>query len=295
MSPRRPAPDAPRAAPGIAVTRAEPAGGALATRLAARGARPVSWSALTFAPPADERPLAAALARLADFDWLVLSSAQAVAAVVARAAAPDSLRVATVGPGTAAACAAAGWPVHRVGRGPGAEALVEAFRAAGDAAGARVLYPAGDLARAALADGLAALGARVERVEAYRTLPAPLDAAACLADVESGRVAAATFASPSALEGLVAALGARAAARLLERVAVVSIGPTTSAALVAFGRPPDREATPSTLDGLADAALAVLSSPSQTNRAPAPRPALAAPAAPPVPPAPPAPPGDPAR
>jgi uroporphyrinogen-III synthase len=254
-------------APGVAVTRAEPADGPLAARLAARGLAAVSWSALAIAPPADERALASALGRLSEFDWLVLTSAQAVAAVAARAAAPHATRVAAVGPGTAAALAAAGWPVHRTGTGAGAEGLVEAFRAAGDAAGARVLFAAGDLAGPALEQGLAGLGVRVTRVEAYRTVPVALDATACRADVESGRVAAVTFASPSALGGLLAALGAEAAAGLLARVAVVSIGPTTSAALAAFGRTPDREASPSTLDGLADAALAVLSSPLHPNRA----------------------------
>jgi len=266
------------AAPGIAITRAEGADGPLAARLAARGARAVSWCALASSPPADAGPLERALARLAGFDWVVFTSARAVAAVVARVAAPAAgPRVAAVGPGTAAELTAAGWRVDRVGDGPGAEALLAAFRAAGDAALARVLFPAGDLARPALEQGLAALGARVERVEAYRTVAAPLDEAACRADVDAGRVAAVTFASPSALAAFAAALGREAAAELLGRIAVVSIGPTTSAALAAFGRRPDREAEPSTLDGLADAALAVLASPSQSNRAAAPRPALAAP------------------
>ena len=261
---------------GVAVTRAEPEGGALGARLEARGARVVRWTTIALAPPADPAPFESALARLEEFDWLVVTSGHAVAALVERVVAPPaSLALAAVGPATAAALEAAGWKVRRIGEGDGAEGLVAAFRAAGDAAGARILYPASARARETLEDGLAALGATVERVEAYRTLAVALDAATCRTEVESGAVEAVTFASPSALEGLAEALGRGELAQLLARVAVASIGPTTSAALAAFGRAPDAEAEPSTLDGLVEATRVALALFPFPNRAGAHAPALA--------------------
>lgn len=261
---------------GVAVTRAEPAGGALGARLEARGARVARWTTIALVPPADPAPFESALARLEEFDWLAVTSGHAVAALVERVAAPPaSLALAAIGPATAAALEAAGWRVDRVGEGDGAEGLVAAFRAAGDAAGARVLYPASARARTTLEHGLAALGATVERVEAYRTLPVALDAAACRAEIESGAVEAVTFASPSALEGLAEALGDAELSELLARVAVASIGPTTSAALAAFGRAPDAEAEPSTLDGLVEAARVALAIFPFPNRAGAGAPAFA--------------------
>jgi uroporphyrinogen-III synthase len=244
---------------GVAVTRAEGPQGALSRRLAAAGARVACWSSIAIEPPADPAPLAAALERLASFDWIVLTSANAAGAVVARLAAPPAgVRVAAVGAGTAAELTAAGWRVDLTGAGPGAIELVAALRAAGLGAGSRVLFPAGDRARATLADGLLEAGAGVERVEAYRTLSLAVDAAACAAQVDRGEVEAVTFASPSAAEALARALGLNRFRHLLARLAVASIGPTTSAALAALGRPADAEASIATFDGLVAATGAAL-------------------------------------
>lgn len=243
---------------GVAVTRAEPANGNLSRRLAERGARPVAWTTVAIAPPAEPEPLARAAARLDDWDWIVFTSAHAVEVFAALAPPPVRARVAAVGRATAAALAAAGWPVARLPKTYSGEALVAAFESAGDAAGARVLFPAGSLARDTVARGLGALGARVERVEAYRTLTQALDAEACRAAVEAGAVVAATFASPSAVEGLAASLGAPLFRELMARLAVASIGPVTSSALGATGRLPDAEAAESTFDALADAAARAL-------------------------------------
>jgi uroporphyrinogen-III synthase len=244
---------------GVAVTRAEPPGGALARRLSAAGARVTRWTAVTLAPPADPRPLVAALGRLAEFDWLIVTSAHAATAVVERVGErPPALRIATVGAATAGELEGAGWWVDHVGRGPGAEALLGELAARDAVAGQRVLFPASALAPGTLERGLATLGARVERVEAYQMLPAPLELAQCRAEVASRRVEAVTFASPSALAGLVAACGHGALAALLARVAVAVIGPTTAHALAAFGRPADAQASPSTLDGLVAATARAL-------------------------------------
>ncbi|MBZ0102236.1 MAG: uroporphyrinogen-III synthase, partial [Thermoanaerobaculia bacterium] len=129
---------------------------------------------------------------------------------------------------------------------------------AGLGAGSRVLFPAGDRARATLADGLLEAGAGVERVEAYRTLPLAVDAAACAAQVDRGEVEAVTFASPSAAEALARALDLNRFRHLLARLAVASIGPTTSAALAALGRRADAEASIATFDGLVAATAAAL-------------------------------------
>ncbi len=163
---------------GVVVTRDEPPGGPLGERLARAGARVLHWPAMTIAPPADPQPLAHALAALESFDWLLLTSPHAVEAVaLRRAVLPSRLRVAAVGAATAAAAAERGWRVDRVPRAFNAAELVRSFAAAGDAPGARLLYPASDRADATLECGLEELGARLVRVEAYRTTNAPLDRA----------------------------------------------------------------------------------------------------------------------
>jgi len=238
---------------GVALLRPANAGDPLARALAGRGARVVGWPALAIAPPADPAPLERARAALDGYDWLVATSAPGARAAARGLERPAALRVAAVGPATAAAFEAEAFAVDLVGPGPGAEALLERFRALGGLAGARVLLVAGDRARDALARGLAALGARVERVEGYRTLPRPLRRDALLADVATGRVEALAVTSPSSLEPLAAALSPAELEALLGRLAVVSIGPTTSAALAARGRSPDAEASPATFEALAAA------------------------------------------
>ena len=257
---------------GVAITRCEPGPpetGPLARRLEARGARVVRWAAMRLSPPADPKPLERALARLAEYDWLVVTSAPGAAAVTARVETrPERLRVAAVGPATAAELEAAGWTVDLVGPGPGAEALARALGECG-IAGARVLFPASSLAREALGEALTGLDVQLDRVEAYRTVPVRLDVGACFAQLDAGAVDAVTFASPSAVDGLAQSFGRDELPAILGRVAVASIGPTTSAALAALGRPADAEAASPSLDGLVDAvvrALELRSRPASTSK-----------------------------
>jgi uroporphyrinogen III methyltransferase/synthase len=244
----------------VVVTRDEPPGGPLAVRLAGAGARVLHWPAMAVAPPADPEPLARELAALESYDWLALTSAHAVAAVAGRRTAlPPALRVAAVGAATAAAVRERGWRVDLVPEDFHVDALIASFAEAGEersVAGRRILFPASDRAARTLQAGLAALGAEVVRVEAYRTAAAPLAAAPCLAALARGEVDVVTFASPSAVDGLGGALGAPGLAQLLTHAAVAAIGPTTAAALARRGRSADAVAEPGTLDGLVAAALA---------------------------------------
>jgi uroporphyrinogen-III synthase len=164
------------------------------------------------------------------------------------------VKVAAVGPSTAAALEESGWTVHRVpieGRGKG---LVDAFREAGDALDARVFFPASALARPEIPEGLEALGASVHQCMAYQMVYLPLDPSACRAALDKGEVDAVTFASPSAMEGLRRALGSNLFNELARSLPAAAIGPTTAAALrdvgwreVVVGKSP-------TLEALVDAA-----------------------------------------
>ncbi|MBP9145826.1 MAG: uroporphyrinogen-III synthase [Thermoanaerobaculia bacterium] len=244
---------------GVVVTRDEPPGGPLAIRLESAGARVLHWPGVALAPPSDPAALAAGLAALEGFDWLVLTSAHAVEAVAERRATlPPDLRVAVVGAATAAAAREHGWRVDRTPQEFQGEALLASFaETPGGLTGRRLFFPASDRAAATLPDGLTALGADVVRVEAYRTTDAPVDAATLAARLEAvarGEVDVVTFASPSAVDGLAGALGEPALGRLLDRSAVAVIGPTTAGALARRGRTADAVADPATLDGLVAAA-----------------------------------------
>jgi uroporphyrinogen-III synthase/uroporphyrinogen III methyltransferase/synthase len=242
----------------VVVTRAKGGEDTLSARLRALGAEVREVASIAFAPPADPGPLDAALRGLARFDWAAFASATAVERTVERLralgldpAALGRLALAAVGPATASCLA-------RAVRAPDvvpAEAKGEALAAAlaGRVRGKRVLVPRPAEGRPELVEGLVAAGADVVAVEAYRTLPAPPEAMAPLARwLEAGEVAAVAFASPSAVQAVVAGLG-RARAPLLRRAALAAIGPTTADALRAAGFEPSIQPGRFTGADLADA------------------------------------------
>ena len=221
----------------------------------------------TVLPPLDEAALDEALGRLSEMDWLVFTSRHAVEAVFARrpraALRSDGgrLRVAAVGDRTAELLAVRGAPADVVSPVPGAAGLVATLLSAegGSLAGRHVLWPRSDIARRELADGLAAAGATVLETVAYRTVAtSPGDVESFRAALHAGGIDAVCFLSPSAAEGLAAALGSADLATLRGRCLVASLGPTTSEALARLGAPPDVEAAQVSARSLAAALLARL-------------------------------------
>ena len=105
-----------------------------------------------------------------------------------------------------------------------------ALRGADDWRGRRVLMPRAAEGGRELGESLRALGAEVDEVAAYRTMPRPAHELA--EDWRRARAEAVVIASPSAARALVAALGRET---LRELRAVVAIGATTRAALAELG------------------------------------------------------------
>jgi uroporphyrinogen-III synthase len=242
----------------IAVTRAEEQSSGLIERLRALGAEPVACPAIAIVPPADFAPLDAAIADLAAYDWLIVTSVNGVHALLDRmaglgrsATALAHLTIGAIGPATAEALAARGLQAHFIPTAYVAEAILAEI---GDLAGLRVLLPRADIARAALAVGLREKGATVDEIAAYRTVPGP--GARELADLlRAGSIDAVTFTSSSTvrylLGGLVeAGLGHPDARALLNSAAIICIGPITAATAREQGLRVDAVAREYTADGL---------------------------------------------
>lgn len=241
----------------VVVTRGRGGEDALSARLRELGAEVREVPSIAFAPPADPGPLDAALRDAGRFAWVVFASATAVERTVARMRAlgldPAALaraRLAAVGPATAERVARELRPPDLVPSDARGEAMAAAL--APHVAGREVLLPRPAEGRPELVEGLRAAGALLAAVEAYRTVPAPAEAIRPLAAwIAAGEVDAVAFASPSAVDAVVAGLGADAA--LLRRVALAAIGPTTAAALRGAGLEPAVEPARHTGADLADA------------------------------------------
>jgi len=258
----------------IAVTRAEEQSAGLLARLGALGATAVACPAIAFAPPADFAALDAAIARLEQYDWLIVTSANGVRALLERMAALGRgsvelahLTIGAIGPATAEALAERGLYAGFVPSAYVAESILAEI---GDLAGKRILLPRADIARATLAVGLRAMGATVDEIAAYRTVPGP-GARALAGELRAKTLDAITFTSSSTvrylLDGLEQAGISRAeACMLLNATAVVCIGPITAATASEQGLRVDAVAQEYTAEGVVAALIDWFAQPiSQTN------------------------------
>jgi uroporphyrinogen-III synthase len=235
----------------LLVTRAAHQAHELTVALAARGAEVVPCPVLRI------EATRAAAPDLADLDWLVVTSPNGVdhlADLVAGTAWPPSLRLAVVGPGTAARARDQGWPVALQPATATGEGLAAAFAPVSGLAGARVLRVRGDRAPAVVEETLRDLGARVEALTVYRTVAAPPPEAA-LDALAAGRLHAVVFASGSAIDAL---LAAAAPLDLPATLPAVCIGPVTAAHAARLRWRRLETAAEPTAEGVADAAVRLL-------------------------------------
>jgi uroporphyrinogen III methyltransferase/synthase len=243
----------------IVITRAREQAGELVDALTALGAVVVAAPAIRIEPLADLEPLRVALANLGRYRWIVFTSQNSVQVLfehlplwgyASNHIAPA--RIAAIGPATGAALSARGVAADLIPNGYVAESLVDAIASQGDLHGARVLIPQAEVARDILAEGLRKLGAEVDVIPVYRTVPAGGEDGAALArEILAGRIDAITFTSSSTVHSFVQSVGAEASSCGRYRAAV--IGPITGATAREYGLPVAIEAVPHTAAGLVDA------------------------------------------
>jgi len=236
----------------VVVTRAREQASGLRAKLEMLGAEVVELPSIAI------EPVAFTLPPLADFEWIVFTSANGVGAFFERgldrsgldSRALAGLRVAAIGPGTAAALRARGIRADLVPERFVAESLLDAFPEPG-ARGAGVLLARAEQARDVLPAGLGERGYRVDVLPVYRTVRAEPDPAA-VDRVRRGDVDAITFTSSSTVTNLCDLLGTVPDPQPL----VISIGPVTSRTAIERRLRVDVEAVEHTIDGVVGALLA---------------------------------------
>ena len=246
----------------VVVTQAAHQAHELAGLLTDCGAEALLYPCIAIAPPADPAPLDEALlaAAAGRFDWLVLTSANAVTALAQHLAHLDlpatalaRLPTAAIGPATAdAAQAHLGRAADLVAEEHQAEGLAAAL-APQLRAGMHVLLPQADIARPLLATALAATGATVVHVTAYRTVKGQggVNLPALLADHV---VDAVTFTSSSTVRNLAARLAAEGSnPAALEGVCIACIGTVTAATAAEVGLAAAVVAQEQSIEGLVTA------------------------------------------
>lgn len=252
---------APLSGRSVIVTRTLAQAKSLAEPLEALGAEVLAFPVIETVDPEDWAPVDAAIADLASYDWVVLTSTNGVDRFLRRFREVGGSRdailgssFAAVGSATAEKLARHGIPPKLVPEDFRAEGLVDAFRSMGAEPGCRVLIPRAETAREVLPVELRAMGCEVDVVVVYRTQAAEPDRAV-LERLRSGTVDAVTFTSGAIARGFVSAIEGAGldAGQTLGGMVVASIGPVTSDAIRSMGHAVDVEAAESTMGSLVDA------------------------------------------
>jgi len=232
----------------IVVTRARHQAGALSRGLRERGALPIELPTIELRDPESFAPLDRAAREVECYDWLIFTSANGVERFFARLelAGRDArairARVCAIGPATAEELRRHGVRADRVAAEYRAEGVLEAL-AGEQLDGRRILIPRAAVARDLLPRQLEARGARVEVVEAYRTVAAEIPAKELrhLASAEESGADLIIFTSSSTAEHCPPEL---------RSIPAASIGPITTETARRLGFNVVVEAREYTVDGL---------------------------------------------
>ncbi len=216
----------------ILVPRAVEQAEATARAIRVRGAEAIVAPLIEIHEPRAPELIDAAFGKLADFDWLLFTSANGVEKFLMRllssgrdVRALGSLKIGVVGAKTAASLRQFGLVADRMADSFTGEDLARALLAQGGVK--RVLLPRARVANEALPEMLRASGIQVEVLPVYETAPVAADKLEWLkSEFRARRVDVVLLTSASVVDSLVEALGAEAH-DLLAYATLSAIGPVT--------------------------------------------------------------------
>lgn len=241
----------------ILVTRAADQSQELVSLLEEAGAQVDRQPAIEIAAPDDWGPVDEALDRLSQFDWVVFSSTNGVRYFLNRLLATGrdirsfgNARLATVGPGTAAAMAQFSLRSDLVPVDHQAEGLLLDLQP--QSKGKQILLVRASRGREILAESLTQCGARVTQVVAYSSRDVLVPDPAVKERLQAGQIDAVIVTSSAIARSVVAMFGDS-----LRTSRLLSISPLTSATLAELGYRVDAESPAANIPALFDAVLSV--------------------------------------
>ena len=248
----------------ILVTRAVEQSSKFTSLLQQQGANVVEMPALAITPPSAWTDLDRAIADLASFQWLILTSANGVNYFCDRLSslgydlrALGQTKIAVVGRKTAAVLKNRGLNPDFIPPNYVADSMVDSFPEA--LAGQRLLFPRVETGgREVLVKEFSSRGAEVVEVAAYQSkCPEKIDDAAWQA-LQQGKIDIITFASSKTVKYFCQLLEQQLGLslknnKLLQQVCIASIGPQTSKTCYELIGRVDLEAKEYTLEGLTTA------------------------------------------
>ena len=205
------------------------------------GGEVIVFPTITINPPESFAAFDAAMQNLASYDWLIFTSVNSIEPFLQRLehgrktlADIDHVKIAAIGSETAKRLEAVGIAVSLVPARYQAEGILETLDAK-EVSGKRVLIPRAAKARDLLPETLRRWGAKVDVVEAYRTVASEVDGAALRKRLRKGDIDLITFTSSSTVSHFLQRLSAAALSSVVNNAAIACIGPITAKTVEAAG------------------------------------------------------------
>ena len=238
----------------IVVTRTRTQAGGLIASLRELGADAYELPTIRIEPPADKTPFIEAMLDVRTYDWIVFTSPNGVEAFFRAffAAHEDArdlggARIAVIGNGTAKKVREYRYAVDLIPEEFVAESLLKSFKEL-NVEHLKMLLPRAEGAREMLAIEIEKLGAIVDDVPAYRTVPETEDVSGGIKRFREEGADMITFTSASTAAHFMALN-----LPLPKGVKTASIGPVTTEEMHALGLPVDLEAPQHDIPGLVTA------------------------------------------
>ena len=246
----------------IVVTRRTEQAGAFAQKLAELGADVLEVPTIKITTPIEKDAIVDCLLELNSYDWLVFTSANGVTMffdIFFRRFQDlrdiGGARIAAVGPATAAKLRELHLQVDLTPEEFTGRKVAEAFKKFQDIENVKMCLLRAEVANADLPDALAELGAIVDDIAIYKTVPETEDHGGACERLLEGGADWVTFTSSSTVEHFHARFDLPKLMKKFPELKLASIGPETSKAIAALGLKPTLQAKEHTTDGLIAALL----------------------------------------
>ena len=247
----------------IVVTRAREQAGQLSRRLREHGAEVLEVPTIKLEPPTRRQDLGDALLTLNAYDWLVFTSPNGVSKFFEYFFKQfhdmrdlGGARIAAVGPATANKLKELHLQVDLMPDEALAVEIAGAFTEFESVENLKICLLRAEVANRELPEALEALGAIVDDVACYQTVPETEDATGAAASLLERGADWVAFTSASTVENFHARFDLPALLNRFPQLMAATIGPETSKALGALGLKPALEAKQHTIDGLVEALVA---------------------------------------
>jgi uroporphyrinogen III methyltransferase/synthase len=246
----------------IVVTRTREQVSQLAHQLLELGANVLEIPTIKIQPPDERLALVEAMQGIGEYDWLVFTSPNGVTAFFEYffkafddVRAIGAIRIAAVGPATAAKLKELHLRVDLMPEEYITKKIAAAFKGFESVENLRILLARAQVANRELPKELEELGAIVDDVPVYKTVPETEDRNGAAATLLEGGADWITFTSSSTVENFHARFNLPKLLQQFPPIRIASIGPETTKAISALGLKPALEAKQHTIDGLVKALL----------------------------------------